>query len=148
MLAKLLGKKKDQSDEENKEHSELVEKIEKMNLTEMRQYVRNQIKTLPVTEDGLREVALKLVTYLHEDDMDSKKKKAFDLILMIAASLKISVETVEVIQKFVDENSEIINAYDTQYKEIYGSRFKDALALAIVNVTEMTKLHNKMHVLE
>jgi hypothetical protein len=155
MFGKLLGKKKETTNKEQKEHSELVEKISKMNLTEMRSYVNNKQTALPLCEDGLCAVVSKLAVadketgamYLKIDDMDSKKRKAFELILLIAQSQKITFQTVELIQKFIQTNEALIQKYDTDYKEIYTSRFNDAIELALKNINEMSSLKVKMDIL-
>ena len=155
MFGKILGKKKESTSEEEKEHTELIEKISKMNLTEMRSYVNNKLTALPLCEDGLSAVISKLANpdeqtqamYLKMDDMDSKKRKAFELILLIAKSQKITFKTVELMQKFTETNAEIIAKYDKDNKEIYLSRFSDAIELALKNINEMAGLKVKMDVL-
>jgi len=151
MLSKLLGKKKDTVVSE----SVISEKISKMNLTEMRSYVKEKIIDFEVSEEGLQEVILRLTTedatskklYIQSSDMDSKKKKAFDLVIIIAASKKINVAVVEEIQKFTEVYAEIIAEYDREFKEIYSSRFSKAIASAVVNIESITQLHTKMHTL-
>ncbi len=156
MFGSILGRKKEEISTEDKEHQELVEKISKMNLTEMRSYINNKIKDFEVSEDGLNEVLSKLITpdaktnnyYIKADDMDSKKKKAFDLVLSAAKNKKVNVVTVELMQKFMDVYKEIIANYDKEHKEIYESRFKDAIELALMNITQKSELKNKMNVLQ
>ena len=156
MFGSILGRKKEEISTEDKEHQELVEKISKMNLTEMRSYINNKIKDFEVSEDGLNEVLSKLITpdaktnnyYIKADDMDSKKKKAFDLVLSAAKNKKVNVVTVELMQKFMDVYKEIIANYDKEHKEIYESRFKDAIELALMNLTQKSELKNKMDVLQ
>ena len=53
MFSKILGKIKSSSADENQEHQELVARIFKMNLTDMRSYINNQIPDFHVNEDGL-----------------------------------------------------------------------------------------------
>ena len=156
MFGSILGRKKEEISTEDKEHQELVEKISKMNLTEMRSYINDKIKDFEVSEDGLNEVLSKLVTpdaktkdyYVKADDMDSKKKKAFDLVLSAAKNKKVNVVTVELIQKFTEVYKDIIKNYDKEYKEIYESRFNDAIELALTNITQKSELKNKMDVLQ
>ncbi|MEO1938655.1 MAG: hypothetical protein ABGW85_08505 [Sulfurimonas sp.] len=156
MFGSILGRKKEEISAEDKEHQELVEKISKMNLTEMRSYINNKIKDFEVSEDGLNEVLSKLITpdaktnnyYVKVDDMDSKKKKAFDLVLSAAKNKKVNVVTVELMQKFMDVYKDIIANYDKEHKEIYESRFKDAIELALSNITKKSELKNKMDVLQ
>ena len=155
MFGKILGKKKDDTSEEEKRISEVIEKISKMNLTEMRSYVNNKLLSLPLCEDGLSTVVEKLsipnketsAMYLKLDDMDTKKRKAFELILLIAKSQKITFKTVELIQKFTENNAELISKYDTDHKQIYLSRFGDAIDLALKNINEMAGLKAKMDIL-
>jgi hypothetical protein len=146
------SKKKSQEVDEN---SHTVERIAKMNLSDMRSYVRNNIKDFEVSEFGLQEIMHRLTLrdehtekfYINSDDMSTKKKKAFDLVILIANNKKITVDTVEQIQKFLEVYKDIIEAYDREFKEIYESRFNDALNMAIGNVNELTKFQNKMSVL-
>ena len=154
MFNKLFDSKKE-STENDHEHHLLVERIEKMNLSDMRLYVKNNTKEFGACEDGLKEILLKLTTkdentdkfYINSDDMASKKRKAFDLIILIAQSKKISVEIIELIQTFLEVYAEIISDYDTEFKEIYASRFKDAITLAILNVEKITIMQHKLSVL-
>lgn len=145
MIKKLFGKKKE-DDASESAYAELIEKIQKMNLTEMRSYVNGRLD-LELCEEGLLAIITKLTTYLSDDDMDSKKKKAFDLILLIAASKHISVGIVEAIQVFIQSNRLIIEDFDKKNKEIYQSRFNDAIDLAFKNMQEITALKNKMNLL-
>ncbi len=155
MFKSILGRKKGDISQEESAHAALSEKISKMNLTEMRSYVKNSIKDFEVSGDGLTEVMNRLTTedentkqyYLKVDDMDSKKKKAFDLILLVAKNNKINLGTIELIQKFVEIYSKIIKSYDTEYKEIYYSRFEDAINLGLTTINSKVALRNKMNVL-
>ena len=87
MLNKLFAKTKKTVSEEESHNAEIKAKIATMNLTEMKSYIKNNIKDFFVTTYGLNEVLRKLTTpnekskkyYLNSDDMDSKKKKAFYL---------------------------------------------------------------------
>jgi len=155
MFKSILGRKKDDKNEENAVDTALVEKISKMNLTEMRSYIKNNIQDFDVSEDGLNEVLRRLIRedekskkyYLKADDMDSKKKKAFDLIIAIAQNKKINLVTVELIQKFVTLYSDIIEQYDREHKEIYDSRFVDAVNFALANINKKVALQKKMDIL-
>jgi len=148
-----LFKSKAKSETNEEEHT--IEKISKMNLTDMRSYVRNSMKDFEVSEIGLQLLMDKLTLedehsqkyYLNADDMPSKKKKAFDLVILVANSKKITIETVESIQRFLEVYREIIEAYDKEFKEIYDSRFNDALNQAVANLDEITKFQTKMKVL-
>ena len=150
MFGGILGKKK-----ENTPVDDIALKVSKMNLTEMRSYVNNKVNNFEITPDGLIEVMRRLTTmdknnsktYLQIDDMDSKKKKGFDLVLMLANSKHISVEAIELLQEFIKVYEELIAKYDVEFKEIYASRFLDATELAIDNVNKQTEFQRKQKVL-
>jgi Ni,Fe-hydrogenase III component G len=153
MLGNILGRKKGDTQEDSAD-KELAQKISKMNLTEMRSYIKNKIKDFEVSEDGLCEVMRCLTSknekgeyYLKADDMDSKKKKAFELILTIVQNKKINIVVVELIQKFMEIYDDIIKAYDREHKEIYESRLVDAIKLALLNISKKAALKNKMNIL-
>ncbi|QOP44773.1 hypothetical protein [Sulfurimonas paralvinellae] len=155
MFKSILGRKKDDQNDITAEDAALIEKISTMNLTEMRSYIKNNIKDFEVSEEGLNAVLHRLTTqdkksqsyYLKPDDMDSKKKKAFDLVLTIAENKKITFETVDLMQKFVETYKDIIEAYDKEHKQIYDSRFVDAVNLALENINKKVALKNKMDIL-
>jgi len=155
VFSNILGRKKDNTNQEDEAHAALVEKISKMNLTEMRSYIKNNMKDFELSEDGLIEVMKRLTTqdektklyYIKSDDMDSKKKKAFDLILAVAESKKINFTVVDFMQKFLEVYKDIIAAYDQEHKEIYASRLVDAVNLALVNINEKAALKKKMDIL-
>ena len=136
-------------------HSEIANKVSKMNLTEMRTYVNNKLANDEITEDGLHEVMKKLITphettmqlYIQIDDMDQKKKKAFDLIFLISQSKKITIQTVELMEKFTELYEDIIKKFDQDYKEIYESKLNDAVELSLSNLNEVTELQRKMNIL-
>jgi hypothetical protein len=86
--------------------------------------------------------------YIEVGDQDSKIKKAFDLVLLIAKSKKITVVAVELMKKFLDTYSDIIQAYDKQNKDIYVSRIKDAIQSSITMIDKETNLKNKMNILK
>lgn len=150
MFGNFSGKKK-----ENTSVDDVALKVSKMNLTEMRSYVNNRIEDFEITPEGLTEVMRKLTiidennskTYLQIDDMDSKKKKGFDLVLIIAGSKHISVDVIELMQEFIKIYEELITKYDRDFKEIYASRFLDAIGLAIDNVNKQTEFQRKQNVL-
>lgn len=155
MFGKLFGNNS-KNEEKSENDVKTVERISKMNLTDMRLYVKNKITELEVTEEGLNEVMKRLTTpmgeeeeyYLKEDDMDSKKKKAFDLVLLISTSRKISVESLELIEKFREVYKDLIDNYDDKNKDIYDSRFKKALETAIVNINTISQVKKKLDVLK
>ena len=153
MFGNILGKKKDNT--KVNENADIALKVSKMNLTEMRAYINNKLGNFEITQAGLIEVMKRLTavdansskTYIQMDDMDSKKKKAFDLVIMIANSKYISAEAVELLQKFTAVYSDLIAKYDTDYKEIYISRLTDALEQSISNVNKLSELARKTEVL-
>lgn len=154
MLKNLFNSKNENEDKDK--NSQILEKISKMNLSDMRSYVRNTIKDFEVDEYGLQEVMRRLTVkdahtekfYINSDDMASKKKKAFDLVILIAKNRKITIDTIEEIQKFAEVYKEIIGLYDREFKEIYASRFNDAITIAIANLNEIGHLQSKMNVLD
>jgi hypothetical protein len=155
MFSKILGNMKSSSSEENHEKKELIVKIAKMNLTEMRTYINNRIVDNPVCEYGLSEILNKLLKvdnktskrYINIDDMDSKKKKGFDLVLSILTNKKITVEAIELANEFLKVYTDIIDKYDIDYKEIYSVRFKDAIILAVDDMNAKSELHKKMNLI-
>ncbi|MBA3026049.1 MAG: hypothetical protein FP820_06500 [Sulfurimonas sp.] len=154
MFDNLFGKKS-KVDDEVTINAHIAEKIAHMNLTDMRAYLNNRITGFDVCEFGLSEVMKKLTTedeeseqrYLKIDDMDTKIKKAFDIVLMIAVHKKISVKTVEYMQEFLEVYRDIIESFDTRNKQIYGSKLADGLKMAIKGVNAREELKNKMQVL-
>jgi len=155
MFGKILGKKKDDKNESSKELLEVSKKIESMNLTEMRTYVNNKISSFEISTLGLLAVMNKLTVadsttkkfYILEDDMDSKKKKAFDLVLMIAQNKKLDLNVLNIIQEFSHVYENIITQFDTDNKEIYTSRFKDMVNQAIAAFSALASEQNKMKIL-
>ena len=155
MFGKILGKKKNEISAGDKIHAQKVEKISKMNLTDMRAYINNKIPNFEVDEDGIIEVLRKLTTknaktskrYIEIDDMDSKIKKGFELVIAIGSHSKITVVAVELIQEFITLYNDIIVKFDRDNKQIYESKLKDTLSKAIGNISEMADLKRKMNVL-
>ncbi|WP_294963785.1 hypothetical protein [Sulfurimonas sp.] len=155
MFSKMLGKMKESSSDNDQINKELVEKIANMNLTDMRNYVNDRIAKFPVSEDGLSEIMYKLLEvndktskrYINIDDMDSKIKKGFDLILKILINKKITVTTIELVSKYLEESKNIILKYDKDNKQIYGSKFIDSIAIAIENMNKRSELQRKMDII-
>ena len=155
MFGKIMNKMKKKDDSFEKKHLELVEKISKMNLTDMRLYVINKMQGFDITEEGVVEVLKKLTSinedtskrYLELDDMDSKIKKGFELILSIAENKKITIDAIELIQEFINVYSDIITKYDTENKQIYGSRLKDSIEHAIMTVGARTDMRRRENIL-
>lgn len=153
MFGKILGKNKKEVDE-NQEHFKIVEKISKMNISDMRIYVNNKLTNFEICEDGLNEVMRKLLLkydknnrFIEMDAMDSKKKKAFDLVISVASSKKITIVTSELIQEFMELYKDIIDKFDKDNKQIYSSKLKDSLIKAITTISIMTEANRKASVL-
>ncbi len=146
MFSKMFGNKNKQVD------SALIDKISKMDLTEMRAYVKNNMKNFKVSVEGINEVMKKLTVahektqtyYIKSDDMDTKKKKAFDLFIAILSSTQINVQTIELAQNFLKNYKEIIDDFDKRNKQIYASKLTNALKSAIKTIDQYTQLQNKM----
>jgi hypothetical protein len=150
MFKKLLGKKKDNSTNT----SEVQQKIEKMNLSEMRTYLKNHIPDLEVCEDGVVSVLERLNSidssknkFVEDDAMDSKKKKLFELVIVAATHKKVSAKSVELIQHFIDIYTEMITDYDKRNKQIYMSRLNDALNVSVNMVNHLSTLKRKTNIL-
>ncbi len=154
MFSKILGKKKEGESEQTKEHLEIINKVSKMNLTEMRSFVNNN-GPIPLSEEGLIAVLDKLITphpqtntlYIQQDDMDTKKRKAFELVLLISKSQRITFEAVDRLQKFLETYMTLITSYDKEHKEIYASRLSDAVEISLKNINKMSNLKAKMDIL-
>lgn len=151
MFSKILGKSKSEAVEDN---SAIIEKVSKMNLSDMRVYVNNKLKDFEICEDGLTQVMRRLISedanekrFIQNDAMDSKIKKAFDLVIIIAANKRMTMATSELIGEFIVLYSDIIKKFDTDNKQIYESKLKDALTNSIATIQTMTELNNKMKVL-
>jgi hypothetical protein len=134
----------------------LIEKISKMDLTEMRTYINGKLNEYGVSEFGLCEIMKKLTVpnektsalYLKDDDQDSKKKKVFDLVVLILSSKVISVNVVERVQGFLDTYEEIIKKYDKENKQIYQKKIKESVSLALDKISFKTDLSSKMRTLK
>ncbi|WP_373035751.1 hypothetical protein [Sulfurimonas sp.] len=155
MFSNMLGRMKNFSLDKNQENKELTDKISKMNLTDMRAYINNRIPDFSVDEDGLNEVLHKLLEinentskrYIDIDDMDSKIKKGFDLVLSILTNKKVTVTTIELVNEFLDKSKDIVQKYDKENKQIYYTKFKDAIDLAIEYMNAKAELQRKMDVI-
>ncbi|WP_373001827.1 hypothetical protein [Sulfurimonas sp.] len=151
MFSKMLGKMKSSSSD-NQENRELVDRISKMNLTDMRAYINNRVPNFPVNEEGLIEVLHKLLEvdektskrYIDIDDNDSKIKKGFDLIISVLTNKKVTVTSIELVTEFLDKSRDIIQKYDKENKQIYCTKFKDSITLAIDNMNAKSELQRKM----
>lgn len=156
MFSKILGRKKDDVSAKDKEYSEIEKKVSKMNLTDMRSYVKGQMSTFELSEDGLCEIMRRLNSvdkktskrFIDIDDMDSKIKKAFDLVILVGASKKITIETIELIQEYITMYEDMIEKYDQEHKEIYASRLNDSVKKALSTIELMTEINHKTKVLK
>ncbi len=153
MFGKLLGKNKEET-KENDQHSVIVEKVSKMNLTDMKMYVNNKLTDFKICEDGVNEVMRKLISkdakekrFIESDAMDSKIKKAFDLVILIGTTKYLTVVTLELIQNFSNLYKDIILKFDKDNMQIYESKLKDSLTNAIAIVQTMSEMQKKMKVL-
>ena len=155
MFSKILGKSNDSSSDENHENKVLIARIAKMNLTEMKQYISNRIPDLPVNEQGLIEIMNKLLEvnkktsqrYVNIDDMDSKIKKGFDLILSLLTNKKITVTAIELVNEFLEKSKDIVEKYDKDNKQIYYSKFRDSITLAIDNMNKVSEFQRKSNLI-
>ena len=154
MFSKMISKFKN-GDDSDKKNSELIEKIAKMNLSDMRAYMKNTVQGQEPSEEGIIEILRRLTTlnettskrYLETDDMDSKTKNGFELILVIASDKRITIDAIELIQEFIDMYSDIILNYDTKHKQIYGSKLKKSITNAILTVSNKADFSRKQMVL-
>jgi len=149
MLSKLLGKNDKDSDE-----SEIIQKISKMDLNDMRIFVNNKLTDFKICEDGLFEVMKRLNSendkskrFIEDDSMDTKIKKAFDLVILVGASKKITISTVELIREFTDIYAEMIHKFDTDNKQTYGSKLKKTIDNALVAVAGISEFKKKQNFL-
>lgn len=154
MFGAILGKNKEESGED-KLHQIIVEKVSKMNLVDMRVYVNNNLKDFGICEDGLSEVMRRLNSkdektskrFIETDAMDSKKKKAFDIVIIIAKNKKVTVLVTELIQEFMETYKDIITQYDRDNKQIFGEKLKTALNGSISTIATMAEMNRKMKVI-
>lgn len=152
MFNKLLGKSEKTGENNQKA---LQEHLSKIGISDMRTLLLGQIEKFPVDEVLIVEV-LKKMTYqdektgkrfLEESDNDMKLKRAFDTIITAASNKKISVEAVELIQKFILMYTDLIEGYDKRNKQIYMHKLTKAIELSISMVEQLTAYMNKMAVI-
>ena len=152
MLSKILGSKGSDTAKKDSLHDELVQKILKMNLTEMRSYVKNNILDLVVSEDGINEVMRRVTLkneessqrYIKIDDMDSKKKKAMDLVIAVLGHKMLTVEAIERAKEFMDVYAQIILDYDQENKEIYHSKLNSTIIHSISRIEAKMDMSSKI----
>lgn len=149
MFSKFLKKK----DKTQNNLEELRKKISDMDISTMRTYINNKEE---ITEQGLIEVLKRVISinettqkrFIEIDDMDIKIKRAFDLVLSISVSKKITIEAIELIQEFISLYGDIIEKYDKENKQIYGSRFIETLENTITNMLEIANMKRKIEFLK
>jgi len=153
MFGNILGNKESNS-LTNDTDKELLDKISKMNLSDMRDYLKNKISGFESSENGVSAVMSRLITkneedkrFIESDAMDSKIKKGFEIVLIVASHKKVTVKIVEQIQNFIKLYQDIINEYDRKNKQIYASRLKEALTMSISNINKMAEINRKNSVL-
>jgi hypothetical protein len=154
MFSSILGNIKDSKKES--ENDKLLAKIKKMDLSDMRLYINGKLNEYKLNEYGLSEIVKRLIFineetkhyYLQEDDQDSKKKKVFDLILLILKSKKVSIFTVELIQKFLEIYSDMIKKYDKENKQIYEQKIKESISIAIDKINFRADEADRMRTLK
>lgn len=155
MFGNLLKRKETVQEKMDGPLQDIILKIDKMNLTEMHSYINNRIKDLEVSTDGLNLVLERLIrvdttskkSYIKSDDMDSKKKKAFDLVLTVMKKKIINIQTIELMQNFLIVYEELIAAYDKEHKDIYASRFNDAISSSVAMIELISGMENKLNIL-
>ena len=155
MFGNILGRTKEESTQDN-ESLEIESRVSKMNLTDMRAYIKDNIKDFYSCEDGLVAVMNKLLTknedsskcYIEIDDMDSKKKKGFDLVISISEHKRVTVRAIEQIQEFIEFYKDVIEKFDTDNKQIYASKLKSAVETGIHTIEMMTEVNKKAKILD
>ena len=151
MFGKILGKKEETQEDKS---TRLKERISKMNLSDMRIYVNNKLTDFEICEEGLNEVIKRLISidenerrFIETDAMDSKIKKAFDLMIMISTNKRITIDSIELIQKFIKQYDDLITKFDKENKQIYASKLKTSLENAIATVVIVAEASRKDRVL-
>ena len=152
MFKKLFKK----DDEKENDNSALEDFISKAGLTELRSLLLGNIERFVVDEILVVEVLRKIThedetshkRYLETDDNDMKLKKGFELVIAASNSKHLSVEAVELIEKFITMYKDIIDAYDTRNKQIYMHKLKKAAELSISKVEQISGFINKMAVID
>ncbi|MFT7859737.1 MAG: hypothetical protein ABXS93_02250 [Sulfurimonas sp.] len=85
--------------------------------------------------------------YIKQDDMDAKKKKAFELVLLVSGSKKLSIATLDKIKEFIDLHSDMIKEYDNSNKDIYLDRLKKGYETAMINIQTISRVHRDIDTL-
>ena len=152
MFKKLLGKSENKSENGLKE---LQEYLSKIGISEMRTLLLGQVEKFPVDENMIIEILKKITQedektnkkFLESSDSDIKLKKAFDTVITAAGSKKMTIESIELIQKFILMYKDLIESFDTRNKQIYMHKLTKAIELSINTVEQLTTYMNKMAVI-
>ena len=153
MFSKIIGKIKVSEDDVVKER--LLEKISKMEIVDMRNYINGKLTDYKVSEYGLLEILNKITLknestsnlYIKEDDMDSKKKRVFDLVLLVLSSKQVTLSVLDSAQVFISTYSDIIKKYDKDNRQIYEIKMKEAISLAADKISFKSDVKNTMRTL-
>jgi len=153
MISKIFGKKGKKGNESAL--SEIEQKVSQMKLSDMVLYIKGKNPALELSEEGLIAVLERLQSkinekryFLDKEDDDSKIKKAFDLVLLIAKNKKVTVKAVELIASFLKTYEHLIYEYDKKHKEIYQERLTKSIDEATVIIEAKVALQNKMNMLD
>ena len=152
MFKKLLGKSENKSENSEKGFQEYLSKI---GISDMRTLLLGQVEKFPVDENMIIEILKKIThedektnkRFLENNDTDIKLKKAFDTVITAASSKKVTVEAIELMQKFVLMYKDLIESFDTRNKQIYMHKLTKATELSINTVEQLTAYMNKMAVI-
>ena len=155
MFEKLFGSSGKESKEEESGNKELTEYISKIGLSEMRTLLLGRNERFVVDESTIVEVLKRLThedekskkRFIESSDNDIRIKKAFDTVITAASSKKMSVEAVELIEKFINMYKDLIEDYDKRNKQIYMHKLKKAIELSIEMVEQISGYINKMAVI-
>ncbi|MFA6192593.1 MAG: hypothetical protein WC665_09600 [Sulfurimonas sp.] len=155
MFENIMNMLKNSDSSSDKKKLEMIDKISKMNLTDMRAYMKGSMQGFEPSEEGVIEILKRLTTvngetserYLEADDMDSKIKNCFELVLVIASDIRVTIDAIELIQEFINMYADIITDYDTKNKQIYGPKLKNSIKNAIRIVNTKTDFSRKENVL-
>ena len=153
MLKKLLGKEKESISKNDTK--QLAEYISKAGLTELRSLLLGQVTRFKVDENTVIEVLKKLTSqdentkkrFLEKDDNDTKLKKAFDTVITAAKSKEVSVEAVELIEKFMRMYKDLIDDYDLRNKQVYMHKLAKAAEHSLSFIEQILNYLNKLSVI-
>jgi hypothetical protein len=154
MFSKILGNIKGSKDDPK--NIKLLEKISKMDLSDMRIYINGKLTEYEVNEFGLSEI-LKRFTFINEktshyylkiDDMDSKKKKIFDIVILILLHKRVSINIIEIVQVFLETYEEVIKKYDDENKQTYKAKIIEAMKKATKTIDYKSDIIDKLRTLK